>query len=225
MENKQERLKIFNILVFEKLEPRKDGLGADMGSERVWGFYHRFDWAEGAVINNVTDINETCYNYALIEEVEEGIATCAKNRWFYKFNKTTKKYEKIEEPECFKRVFGFTMGWQKLYKLKKITNTRFSTPSEWEASLYSSKNTLYISYRDGKFKVDEAGKGEDRKTVFEGPADCIFNGYMDTEKLLKRLPKNLFDTSSCKTDEDEKAEELKRLEEEKKNEEDVEEWL
>ncbi|MDN5317612.1 MAG: hypothetical protein PWR08_1737 [Thermoanaerobacterium sp.] len=54
---------------------------------------------------------ETCYNYALIEKIEQGLYQADnQNRWFYKFSRETGIYEPIEEPEEVKHWCNFAIG-------------------------------------------------------------------------------------------------------------------
>lgn len=100
---------IYTILVFEKLEMDKNGW-SDFGSERLVGYYTNKEKAFDAVKCNGCDINETCYDYALIEEVEEGLYNPAFNRWLFKYNSDIDKYEPIDEPSFMKHTVGFTIG-------------------------------------------------------------------------------------------------------------------
>lgn len=80
--------------------------------DRIPGYYFDKDIAFEAVKNNWCDVWETCYNYALIEEIEEGLYKSAAkgHRWWFKFNLENKQYEEIDEPECMKKHCGFTIG-------------------------------------------------------------------------------------------------------------------
>lgn len=101
--------KIYTILVFTKLEKDKKGW-PNFGSERLVGYYTNKDKAFNAIINNACDINETCYDYALIEEVEEGLYNAAMHRYWFEYNRAKDKYEPIEEPDFVKHFSGFTIG-------------------------------------------------------------------------------------------------------------------
>lgn len=92
--------KIYVIEVCTKLEFDKLKL-PDMGAEDIVGFYSDKESAFDIVINNCGDLHETCYDYALIEEVEEGIYPGSTTRWFFKFNMDTQQYEPISEPEGY----------------------------------------------------------------------------------------------------------------------------
>ena len=104
-------LKIYTILTFTKLEIDEHKWPV-FGSERLVGYYADKQHAIEAVKNNNADINETCYDYALVEEVEEGLYQPANSdkRWLFKFNRDTKLYEPIEEPDWLHEFSGFTIG-------------------------------------------------------------------------------------------------------------------
>ena len=98
---------IYAITCFEQFEERilKDGRPAgfpDYGAMVFMGFYHDFDDATESVIENNCDINERCYNYAVIEEISPGLYAYPRPRWFYKFNYDTNNYEPIGEPDFMK---------------------------------------------------------------------------------------------------------------------------
>lgn len=59
---------IYTIMVMTDLSLNKQTKFPEFGFSRFVGWYPEYDVANWAVINNVCDINETCYDYALIEE-------------------------------------------------------------------------------------------------------------------------------------------------------------
>ena len=77
---------------------------------RCWGFYKNFSNAIATVRNNITDLWETIYAYAIIEEYHEGIGGYNFNRWFFKYNQKINEYEPIDEPEELKHYAGFALG-------------------------------------------------------------------------------------------------------------------
>ena len=77
---------------------------------RCCGFYTEFKDALMTVRNNVTDLWETCYNYAVIEEYYEGIGWYTGHRWFFKYNRQKDEYESIDEPEELKHICNFALG-------------------------------------------------------------------------------------------------------------------
>lgn len=101
--------KIYTLTVMEKLE--QDELGwPHFGSTRTVGWVPALNDAKECVHYNYADIWETCYDFAVIEEVEAGLYPCCANRWFFKFNTGTKFYEAIEEPEWMKTFVNVGIG-------------------------------------------------------------------------------------------------------------------
>jgi hypothetical protein len=78
---------------------------------RTWGFFDDFNEAEQAVIHNDTDIYECEYEYAVLEEHHMGvIAHGTGNMFWYKYNRGTEKYEKIDPPEWSLNVCHWGIG-------------------------------------------------------------------------------------------------------------------
>ena len=84
----------------------------DTGSQRSWGYYLDRSEAVDALHINATDMWETCYDYAILEEVEEGINPfCAKeNRTFFKYDRKKDGYFECEEPVNLERSVNFSLG-------------------------------------------------------------------------------------------------------------------
>ncbi len=93
---------IYLITVFGKCEPKEKPRDYTLGCTRSVGWRPTFEMAEETVVNNMCDIWEYCYDYACIEELDYGLYPWADNRWFYKFNEKTGKYEEIDEPAILK---------------------------------------------------------------------------------------------------------------------------
>lgn len=82
---------------------------------RVVGFYTNLETAQKAVEENWCDIFEYLYEYALIEEITEGIYRPNFNRWLYKLKydedlNSNHIFHQIEEPEEMKHIVNFSMG-------------------------------------------------------------------------------------------------------------------
>ena len=100
--------KYYFITVFQKLP--SDAIHFDIGSSRCWGFYTDKDTAVKAVRENWTDLSEYLYNYAVIEEFNEGLNGWTGNRWFFKFDVKKKSFFDIDAPEVFRHVGSFSIG-------------------------------------------------------------------------------------------------------------------
>lgn len=99
---------IYVMMVFEKCE--KGELFPEMGCRSLVGFRHSFEDAWESVRQNMCDIWETCYDYALIEEVEPCMYPASIKRWWFKFNMDTKEYEPMDEPEFFGHLCGIAFS-------------------------------------------------------------------------------------------------------------------
>ena len=99
---------IYTIMTFSKLDCTPGGF-PDFGSTNLCGWYHNKKIAWEAVTENTCDIWETCYDYALIEEVEEGLYPSSHTRWLFHYNGETGHYDEIDEPEFLQHFSGFTI--------------------------------------------------------------------------------------------------------------------
>lgn len=102
--------KMYIIMVMEDLNQDEETGLPDFGCKSLPGWFTKFEDAYEAVSENRNDINETCYQYALIEECVEGMYHSAIKRWWFEFNHETGQYYEIDEPEFCKHYCGFTIG-------------------------------------------------------------------------------------------------------------------
>ncbi len=102
--------KIYAVMVMTDLTYDGNAKCPEFGSSRLVGWYPEFEVANSAVTGNVCDINETCYQYALIEECEVGLYHPAYKRWWYEYDREKEEYVQIDEPDFIKGFCGFTIG-------------------------------------------------------------------------------------------------------------------
>lgn len=72
--------KIYVVMVMSSLFWDEQIKGINFGSERIVGWYSKYKDAYEDITNNACDIWEMCYQYALLEEIEEGLYCPAQNR-------------------------------------------------------------------------------------------------------------------------------------------------
>jgi hypothetical protein len=78
---------------------------------RCVGYFHEFEIAKDALVNNELDINEMgYYPFAVIEELKPGFYSYPRNEYWFKWNPETEKYEEYLKPERFKQYCGWGMG-------------------------------------------------------------------------------------------------------------------
>lgn len=102
---------IYIVTVMERLEEDKLGW-IETGDVRNVCFFHDLEDAQYVVENNVGDINETIYNYAVIEEIPaRKLYPHHINQWFYKFKSRDEwEYAKIEKPDFIDECTVFSIG-------------------------------------------------------------------------------------------------------------------
>lgn len=99
------------VTVIEKLDA--DGYGdgfCDTGDTRTWGFYSDVNDAISALHNNKTDMHECFYDYAIIEEYNEGICNGTLRYQWFKWDNERDGYFEIDEPRCVSRMCDFAIG-------------------------------------------------------------------------------------------------------------------
>lgn len=97
------------VTVVEKIEENKFGFVV-FGDDRTWGFFSNKDDAVRVLHNNITDVHESFYEYAVIEEYYEGIGSSTQNRQWFKWNDKKGGYVEINEPICVRNICNFAIG-------------------------------------------------------------------------------------------------------------------
>ena len=82
----------------------------DIEDSRCVGYFSSFEKAEQIVKNNTYDLEETIYNYIVIENIPEGIYQYDQNAKWYKFNRNTEKYDPCDKPKEMNHLVGFGIG-------------------------------------------------------------------------------------------------------------------
>lgn len=100
---------MFFITCMEKISI--DDLGwIDYGDKRTFGFYADYCKVKKALNTNRCDMNETIYNYAIVEEIDQGIhPTVIWTKWF-KWDREKQGFFEIEEPEETKLYTNYALG-------------------------------------------------------------------------------------------------------------------
>ena len=97
---------MFFITCFSEISLNKLGY-PDIGNTRTVGFVETLEEAGQLLMDNVYDLWETIYQYAVIEEIHPGIYPIPEDRCFFRFDTDTKRYIPIEEPDVLKSVALF----------------------------------------------------------------------------------------------------------------------
>lgn len=100
---------MFFITCFQHIrkEPKKF---LDIGDSRVFGYFSSLEQAKNALAKNTLDMHEDYYNYAMIEEIGEGIHPEVESRHFFEYDSEIGGFIPIEEPIAFKHYTNFALG-------------------------------------------------------------------------------------------------------------------
>lgn len=80
------------------------------GEQRTWGFYFNREDAVDSLHRNVTDMHEFFYNYAVIEEYDEGISGYTGERQWFRWDHNKNGFFEIDEPSYVKNIHCFALG-------------------------------------------------------------------------------------------------------------------
>lgn len=96
------------------IETETDDSTPDVNTKdhRCWGFCTSFEEAEQAVLQNVTDIHEEWYQWAVIEEYGPGVPTLSAigaERWYH-WNELYSRYHEVKQPDWAKNIVNWAIG-------------------------------------------------------------------------------------------------------------------
>jgi hypothetical protein len=77
---------------------------------RCVGWTSNFFDAERVIIKNIGDIWEYNYNYAVIEELAEGLYPHPIQEWWFKWDNKIKGYKRVMKPDKLKMFTNFSIG-------------------------------------------------------------------------------------------------------------------
>ena len=87
-----------------------DALGL-LGDARCFGYFSTYQRAKEALEINECDMWEAgCYNYAVIERIEQGIHSHAEEMAWFKFDTEKRVFYEISKPEETKGAYNYALG-------------------------------------------------------------------------------------------------------------------
>ena len=92
---------IYAITTFEKVD-RDSGHWIKYGDTRTVGYYFNYEDALEVLTNNICDLWETCYNYAALETLLEGLYPQCQEEYeveYFHYNIDKNRYEPIDKFE------------------------------------------------------------------------------------------------------------------------------
>ena len=100
---------MFFITCFEQCQ--KNELGwFDGGNERTFGFFDNLETCKQALRENWCDMNETIYNFAVIEYIPQGIHPKAREIAWFHWDKERDGFFECEKPNATNHIVNHALG-------------------------------------------------------------------------------------------------------------------
>lgn len=100
---------MFFITCFEKCE--KDERGCfDTGDIRTFGYFDNLEACKEALNENICDMHEYLYEFAVIESIGQGIHPHTKELAWFRWNDKKQGFFEIENPECTRKFSNYGLG-------------------------------------------------------------------------------------------------------------------
>ena len=77
---------------------------------RSWGWYREAAAAVDALHRNHTDLHETIYDWAVVEEIPEGVCPDVLSERWFRFDRSAGGYRPAERPADLAGTVGFSLG-------------------------------------------------------------------------------------------------------------------
>ena len=100
---------MFFITCFEKCEKDERGY-FNSGDMRTFGYFDTVEACIQALNENVCDMHECLYEFAVIENIGQGIHPHAKEISWFRWNDEKQGFFEIEKPECSRNYSHYALG-------------------------------------------------------------------------------------------------------------------
>lgn len=101
---------MFFITCFEKCEIDVATGMPDVGDTRTVGYYEDLETCKRALHENFCDIHEFLYEYAVVEYIEPGIYSRAKESEWFQWDNEKGGFFEIPKPQCTYGWFNYALG-------------------------------------------------------------------------------------------------------------------
>lgn len=82
----------------------------EYSSSAAIGYFKTYEEAVEILHSNYCNINETCYNYAVVEQIHPGLYPSPEKTIFFKYDPEKNGYFEIEKPKIFNHLSNFALG-------------------------------------------------------------------------------------------------------------------
>lgn len=79
-------------------------------SSATVGYFETYEEAVKILHSNYCDINETCYDYAIVEQIHPGLYPSPEKTIFFKYDSEKNGYFEIKRPKIFNHLGNFALG-------------------------------------------------------------------------------------------------------------------
>ena len=100
---------MYFITCFSKCEKDERGW-LNLGATRTFGYEETLEDADYVLNNNVCDLYEYLYIYAIVEKLGRGPHPDCEERYFYKWDDEKKGFFRAEEPEILSNFRNIALG-------------------------------------------------------------------------------------------------------------------
>ena len=105
----ESKFKMFFITCFEKCNKDEHGC-FDTGDTRTFGYFDNYKACTQALNENICDMHECLYKFAVIESIGQGIHPHAKEISWFRWNDEKQGFFEIEKPECTRNYSNYALG-------------------------------------------------------------------------------------------------------------------
>ena len=78
--------------------------------KRTFGYFEDYETCTLALHENWCDMREACYQYAVVEYIEQGIHSMAKEIEWFQWDEEKEGFFEIPKPQCTNRTFNHALG-------------------------------------------------------------------------------------------------------------------
>lgn len=82
----------------------------EYSSSATIGYFKTYEEVVEILHSNYCNINETCYDYAVVEQIHPGLYPSPEKTIFFKYDPEENGYFEIEKPKIFNHLSNFALG-------------------------------------------------------------------------------------------------------------------